>query len=146
MSLKQDLSVAALFSHDTKAVCSLEKYSSTQANSELLVLYNLNSGMVATGIWEGNVAQEKIESWELSPWLIDNMLLPAFRSLRDQVMWTASQGAWTQTYLATQVPKSDSGKYFHPINRQVAWHEMANDETLEKRFWDFSMQLVEGQC
>lgn len=103
-------------------------------------------GMVGTSIWESEVAQEILKSLNLHPWVEENIILPWFKTLREQVMWTSSQGAWTQTYLATTASKSLSGQYFHPVVRSMSPNQLAQDADFVQRFWDFTQRVVEKKC
>mmetsp|Transcript_7224 Transcript_7224/g.8283 ORF Transcript_7224/g.8283 Transcript_7224/m.8283 type:complete len:382 (-) Transcript_7224:323-1468(-) len=115
-------------------------------NSDNVVATAAHPGMVATGIWESDVALEIVESFNFSSFTKDYIIMPAYRSLQKQIMWTSEEGAWTQTFLAAQATRKDSGKYFHPIAREVEPHKLAKDEKLIKSFWDLSIAVTEGQC
>mmetsp|Transcript_9840 Transcript_9840/g.11217 ORF Transcript_9840/g.11217 Transcript_9840/m.11217 type:complete len:382 (-) Transcript_9840:162-1307(-) len=115
-------------------------------NSENIIATSLHPGAVETGIWEADVSREIFESYNMPTWLRDDVIIPTLRSIRNQTMWTIYEGAWTQTYLATQAKKAESGKYFHPIIRQLEVHPMANDAKNIKAFWELSSKVTAGKC
>lgn len=92
------------------------------------------------------MAKEIAEHLKLPSWIKENVVAPLFLQLRKQVMWTSSQGAWTQTYLAVSATASQSGDYFHPVARSLPPNKLADDKNFVHRFWVFTQKLVQDLC
>ena len=94
----------------------------------------LHPGFVDTGIWN-NMERNSAPK----------IIVQFFRYLRENIMWTAQEGALTQLYLGVSVDKlvehNVKGKYFHPQCQEVI-NPLSLNETLQKELWDFSNELI----
>jgi len=111
-----------------------------------LIATSAHPGVVETGIWEADVSREILESFGLPDWIGEDVILPVVRQIRNQTLWTNHEGARTQTYLATQANRTETGKYYHPIARQVNAHPMTNDLDNIRAFWELSSSITAGKC
>lgn len=92
-------------------------------------------GACSTQIFDKYVSEGK------APKLIKDFI----KWLEREVMWTPREGALTGIYLGTAIDRlvkdNVQGKYFHPQSQEVV-NEMALNETLQDRLWEFSEELV----
>lgn len=108
-----------------------------------IISTSCHPGAVGTAIWEqaGGVIEAKVTS---NP-TVKKYLLSMVHSIKEQFMWSVPDGALTQIYLSTLATKEESGKYFHPIVREVTKTPRARNPQESKDLWDFSLKLVQGQ-
>jgi hypothetical protein len=80
--------------------------------------------------------------------LIPPILRGTFDYLRENVMWTAAEGALTLLYLGTAtdqlVSKNIRGRYFHPQSIPVKHPLTHGDEELQRKAWEFCDELVKN--
>jgi retinol dehydrogenase-12 len=126
-----------LFSNYISSMVKKDGFSGVLSNA-------LHPGVVNTGIWEntGPILRKNL------PAPVASLLLWMFDGVRTSLMWESDEGALTQIYLAAStdvLKKKITGKYFHPIAKEMVPNPLAVDETLLKEFWNFSEAILKSK-